>query len=133
MRAYLSLPERGGSQAVAGAIRAALAEAGHEELPPAPAALGGVTKSERDHFLLAVDRLHEADLLIADASAPSARVGWEVAWFLARGRLVVVCCTKDARGMLSPMLAGNPSPWQKLVVHADAHELKGALTSLLQG
>jgi hypothetical protein len=127
----LSWPERGASPQIVAAVQDAIREAGHEAIEAPRAAIAGVTKSERDAFLLAVDRLHEADILIAEASAPSAAVGWEVAWFLARGRLVVVCCRNDARQMLSPMLAGNPSPWCKLVVYADAGDLRAQLSGLL--
>ena len=149
MRAYLSLPENGASPQVAAAIRDALREAGHDAIEAPRAATPGVTKSdttgaatpvhlggfgrlERDAFLLAVDRLHEADILIAEVSAPSMAVGWEVAWFLARGRLVILCCGKDARQMLSSMLAGNPSPWQKLVLYDDVASLQAQLVALLR-
>lgn len=132
MRAYLSMPERGASPEVAAAMRDALREAGHDALEAPRGTMPGITKAERDAFLLAVDRLHEADVLVADVSAPSLSVGWEVAWFLARGRLVVLCCRNDARQMLSSMIAGNPSPWSKLVLYDDAAGLRAQLVALLR-
>ena len=60
-----------------------------------------------------------------------AGVGWCVAWFLARGRLVVLTCRKDARAMVPAMVAGNPSPWQRLVTYARPEELRSALGASL--
>lgn len=132
MRAYLSWPETGAPPDVTAAIRGAVSEAGHEPVESPRGAKAGVTKSERDAFLLAVDRLHEADILIAEASAASIAVGWETAWFLARGRLVIVCCHKEARGVLSHMLAGNPSPWQRSVLYDGVADLRERLAALLR-
>ena len=107
------------------ALRDAAAASGHEVLPDPPHARPGLATSERDRFLTTVDRMMEAEMLVADASAPDAGVGWCVAWFLARGRLVVLTCRRDARASLSAMVAGNPSPWQRIVVYDAADELRG--------
>lgn len=132
MRAFLALPDAGLSPDVERALRDAVTDAKHDLLPDAPMAHAGVAASERDRFLTIVDRMMEADVLVADASAPDASVGWCVAWFLARGRLVVLTCRREARAALSPMLVGNPSPWQRLLVYADAEELRANLAKTLR-
>lgn len=111
----------------------ALAALGHEVVndaaapPPTP----GLAQAERQAFLAAVDRMLEADCVVADVSAPRFEAGWCVAWFLAKGRLVVLTCRRDRRAALPPLLAGNPSPWQRLVLYDDPKELPGALRDLL--
>ena len=106
---------------------------GHEVLEPAPAPSAPLAKAERDAFLLTLDRLHEADVLLADASSGSMEVAWAVAWMLARGRLVVLCVRHDARPRLPPLLAGNPSPWQRLVAYADEADLRARLAAVFPG
>lgn len=112
-------------------MRDAAADARHDVLPDAPAALAGVAQSERNRFLTIVDRLMEAEMLLADAGEPDATVAWCAAWMLARGRLVVLACARDKRTQLSAMLAGNPSPWQRIVLYDDADELLRALAKTL--
>ena len=115
------------------AIVKGLADAGHAVLndpraaPPTP----GLAQAERQDFLLAVDRMLEADVVVADASEDRAAVGWCVAWFLAKGRLAVVACRRDRRAALPPMLAGNPSPWQRLVLYDGPDDLAKGLLGLL--
>ena len=124
-RVVLSLPEGGVSPEVEAAMRSALSA--HDLRAPPPRAPSPVAAVERSAFLGAVDAMLDADVLVAEASRPSHAVGWDVAWFLAKGRLVVVCCERDARGMLSPMLAGNPSPWSRLVLYDSPRGLEAAL------
>lgn len=131
MRVLLVPPDRGLPDDVRDAMERAVAGAGHELLPPLPEWRAGIAASERDRFLTTVDRMMEADLLLVDASEESASVGWCVAWFLARGRLVVLACRRGARASLSPMLAGNPSPWARLVPYDDAAGLHAALAGTL--
>jgi len=128
MRVFLALPDRGLAPDVEQALRAAVDASKHEILADPPAAHVGLAASERDRFLTIVDRMMEADLLLADVSDPDAGVGWCVAWFLARGRLVVLTCRRDARAGLSAMVAGNPSPWQRTVIYDDPAELTRALS-----
>ena len=109
------------------------AVSGHEVLEPAPAPSVPLAKAERDAFLLTLDRMHEADVLLVDASEGSMEVAWAVAWMLARGRLVVLCVRRDARARLPPLLAGNPSPWQRLVTYADDAELRTQLAAVFPG
>lgn len=131
MRVFLLAPTAGLAPDVERAFREAAAEGKHDVLPDVPAAHAGLAASERQHFLALLDRLMEADMLVADVSAPDASVAWCVAWFLARGRLAVLSCRRDARAALSPMFAGNPSPWQRLLVYDDVSALRQLLKQTL--
>lgn len=132
MRVFLALPDAGLAPEVERALRVGASGAGHDLLPDAPAAHAGLAKSERERFLTIVDRMMEADLLLADVTAPDAGVGWCIAWFLARGRLVVLTCRRDARAQLSAMLAGNPSPWERVVLYGRDDELPDLLAKALR-
>lgn len=116
------------------AIRSALEAAGHEVVndPAAPPPLGGLVAAERQSFLHDVDRMLEAEAVLAEVSEESAAAGWCVSWFLAKGRLAILPCRRDRRAALHPMLAGNPSPWQRLVLYDDPGSLEKALASLLR-
>lgn len=122
-----------GAQAVLPALRRALEAAGHELVndPQAPPPPPGLAQAERQSFLLAVDRMLEADAVLADVGAESHAAGWCVAWFLAKGRLAVLTCRRDRRAALDPMLAGNPSPWQRLVLYDGPADLERALAAAL--
>ena len=127
MRVFLALPDRGLAPELERALREGVADAKHDVLADAPAARAGLAASERERFLATVDRMMEADAVVADVSDPDAGVGWCVAWMLARGRLAVLACRRDARGALAAMVAGNPSPWQRIVVYEDARALREAI------
>lgn len=116
------------------AIRRALATTGHDVVndPAAPPPLGGLVQAERQAFLHDVDRMLEAEGVFAEVSDESAAAGWCVSWFLAKGRLAVLACRRDRRAQLHPMLAGNPSPWQRLVLYDDEGDLEKALAALLR-
>lgn len=131
MRVLLAVPDQGLPAEVEHALRAAATAGGHTVLDSAPAAHAGLAASERARFLATVDRLMEADMLVADVSVPDAGVGWCVSWFLARGRLVVLSCRRDARAGVPSMLAGNPSPWQRFVLYDRPEELAGVLKATL--
>lgn len=133
MRVFLALPDTGLPAEVERAIREALDASKHELLPASPIAHAGLAASERDRFLTTVDRMMEAEMLVADVSTPDAGVGWCVAWMLARGRLVVLTCRRDARGSLSAMIAGNPSPWQRVVFYDTTAELTKELARAIGG
>ncbi|HUR69651.1 MAG TPA: hypothetical protein VM370_10425 [Candidatus Thermoplasmatota archaeon] len=130
MRIFLALPDAGLPPEVDAALRG-VAGARHGLLPDVPPARAGLQASERERFLQSVDRMMDAEMLVADVSAPDAGVGWCLAWFLARGRLAVLTCRRDARAQLAAMVAGNPSPWQRLVLYDDAASLTRALESAL--
>ena len=127
MRVFLALPDPGLPAVVEAALREALDASKHELLPLPPVAHAGLAASERDRFLTSVDRMMEAEMLVADVSAPDAGVGWCVAWFLARGRLVVLTCRRSARPALSAMVAGNPSPWQRVVLYDEPAQITSEL------
>lgn len=135
MRVYLAAPVRGEAPPAGSveAIGGALRELGFDLLNQLPPHGQEATVQQLDvrGFIAETDRMMEADLLVAEVSAPSHGVGWCVAWFLARGRLAVLCCRADARERLSMMLAGNPSPWQRLVVYEDPKDLPGLLREAL--
>ena len=131
MRVFLAVPDTGSPGGVAELLRDAATRSGHTLLPDAPVAHAGLAASERARFLAVVDRMMEADMLLADVSSPDAGVGWCVSWFLARGRLVVLTCRRDARATVGAMLGGNPSPWQRLVVYDRPEDLATALKATL--
>lgn len=136
MRVYLAGPVRGepapeGSLAV---IRQTLESMGHEvvnDLPP-PGRSATVQQLDTRTFIAEVDTMLEADLLVADVSSPSHGVGWALAWFLAKGRLAVLCCRRDRKERLSAMLAGNPSPWQRIVYYDGPDDLQKRLSETLR-
>lgn len=130
VRVFVAVPEQGLHPELEHALAGAIQER-HELLAPPPDWLANVSQSERNRFLTVVDRMMEADLLVADVSEPSTDVGWCVAWFLARGRLAILTCRRDARPRLAPMLAGNPSPWQRLALYDTHDDLRAALAALL--
>jgi hypothetical protein len=123
----------GPDEEVQKALVSALHAAGHQVVNDPFGALRAapLAAAERNVFLGAVDKMLEAEALVADASANSHAVGWCAAWFLAKGRLVILACRKEARASLSPMLAGNPSPWQRIVAYGSLAELDGALRALM--
>ncbi|MFA5862091.1 MAG: hypothetical protein WDA16_10395 [Candidatus Thermoplasmatota archaeon] len=129
MRAFVALPPEAADDVTA-ALAEALLAAGHELLWPAsrPAP---IAQAERQAFTLTLDRMHEADLLVADVSVPDTSVGWAVAWFVARGRLVVLCCQRGGRDVLPVLIAGNPSPWVRLIMYDDGAQLSKAIASIV--
>jgi hypothetical protein len=133
VRVYLALPQFGPANETGRALADAIRDAGHSLVndPLDARRAFPLAQSERSTFVEETDRLLAADLLVADASQPDAGIGWAIAWFLAKGRLVVLCCSKDARASLAPLLAGNPSPWQKLVTYDDAAALGRQVTEIL--
>jgi hypothetical protein len=132
VRVFLALPDAGLPAEVRATMEAAAAGARHVVLPALPDYLPGIAQSERNRFLTTVDRMLEAELLLADVSEESHSVAWCIAWFLAKGRLVVLTCRKDARGRLSAMLGGNPSPWQKTVLYESPADLGDSLAAVLR-
>lgn len=130
MRAFV-VP--GPEESVQKALVTALHEARHEVVndPFGAWRAAPLAQAERQVFLAAVDKMLEAEVLVADVSDEGAAVGWCASWFLAKGRLVVLTCRRDARAQLTPMLSGNPSPWQRLVVYDGVEDLVPALRALL--
>ena len=133
MRVYLALPPMGPASDTARALVAAIHDAGHALVndPVDHRRAFPLAQAERNAFVVEIDKLMTADLLVADVSQPDTGVGWAVAWFLAKGRLVVVACAKDARASLPVLIGGNPSPWMRLVTFDDAPSLQRATTEIL--
>lgn len=133
MRVYLAGPVRAprSQPDVVPLLRRVVESFGHEvvgedrPLPSPPAAgLRAVFEAE-------FDALQQADLLVADATDPSHGVGWKVAWMLAKGRLVVLALDRRAVARASPTLIGNPSPWQRVILHDGPADLEKQLSALL--
>ncbi len=136
MRVYLAGPVRG-TPAPEGSmetIRSALTDAGHDivNVLATPGVQALVHAQDTRTFVMETDRMLVADLLVAEVSAPSHGVGWVTAWFLAKGRLAILCCHASRRADLSMLLGGNPSPWQQLIVYETADELREKLGKLLK-
>jgi hypothetical protein len=123
----------GPDEAAQKALVTALHDAGHEVINDPFGALHAapLAQAERNVFLATLDRMLEADALAADITHEGATAAWCVAWMLAKGRLCVLACRRDARANLSPMLAGNPSPWQRLVAYDAPADLATSLRALL--
>lgn len=67
--------------------------------------------SEREIFQRDLEWLHQADVLVAEASGSSYGVGFEVGYVLGRadrtGQRVVLCYREDRRPAVSRLIAGN--------------------------
>ena len=115
---------------VAAAVDGVVKETAHVRLdpPPPPRALA---QEQRAWFLATIDTMHEADALVAEVSGANASAAWAIAWLLARGRLVILLCSREQREKLSPIYAGNPSPWQRILVYDGANDLRTQLSALL--
>ena len=66
------------------------------------------TVSDREIYARDMTLLEECDLLIAECTAPSLGVGYEIAAAEALGKPVVLLMRKNAPRRLSAMLSGNP-------------------------
>lgn len=98
--------------------------------PGASARASPLAQVERQTFAQEVDLMLGADILVADATLPDTTVGWALAWFLAKGRLVIVLCQKEARKGLPALVAGNPSPWCRIVPYDRLSDVAGALAQV---
>lgn len=133
MRVLLALPEGGGGDAAVAEGLARAVRAAHHEIVdgphPAPSATVDTARS-RVEFERAFFLLQQADALVADVSVPSTSVGWMIAWFLSRGRLVVLTVRADERSRLTPFVLGNPNPWQRIVAYSDLASLEREITQI---
>lgn len=113
----------------------ALADGGHTLVndPARPPPTPGLSQAERQAFVTDVDRMLEAEMLLADVSEESFAAGWCASWFLAKGRLVVLTCRGERRSALHAFVSGNPSPWQRLVWYERHADLETGLRRLLGG
>lgn len=138
MRIYLAAPIRGPRTDVAvyEAMAEAIRKSGHHLLSEHPVGRGGDHHergmSDGQIFYRDVEWLNQSDLLVAEVSTPSLGVGWEIAYMLARGRLVLCVCHEAARASLSAMVAGNPNMNQRLLFYATVDDLREKLEKALR-
>ena len=118
MNIYFACSITGGRayQAVYEAIVNALLADGHE-IPTAHLAQAGVVDEEkiidpREVYERDVAWIRGAQILIAEVSAPSHGVGYEVAFALGLGKPVF--CLYDEGRSVSKMITGNPDPLLKV-------------------
>jgi nucleoside 2-deoxyribosyltransferase len=94
------------------AIVAALEADGHE-IPTSHLASSEVTHLEkivnpREVYERDVAWIRAADVLVAEVSAPSHGVGYEIGYALGLGKSVLACHRRDRA--VSKMISGNPDP-----------------------
>ena len=104
------------------ALTRALLADGHE-IPTAHLADSGVVESELeveplDVYERDVNWIRLADALIAEVSAPSHGVGYEIGVALSAGKPVL--CLAQAGRRVSKMITGNPDPRLRMLFYEDA-------------
>lgn len=104
------------------ALTQALLADGHE-IPTAHLADSGVVELELeveplDVYERDVNWIRLADALIAEVSAPSHGVGYEIGYALSAGKPVL--CLAQAGRRISKMITGNPDPQLKMLFYEDA-------------
>lgn len=129
MLVYVTTPQA--PHDVADAVRRVVAEHGHDVFDADAAAATPMAGGARGAFDERFDALQRADMVLADASSGSQDVGWVTSWMLARGRLVTVLVARGHEGGVSAWIAGNPSPWQRLIQYSGAADVQAQLTALL--
>jgi len=102
----------------------ALLEDGHE-VPTAHLAESNVVSLEkvveaRDVYDRDVNWIRACDRLIAEVSAPSHGVGYEIGFALEQGKRVL--CLAHASRPVSKMITGNPHPALKIAFYATVEE-----------
>lgn len=76
--------------------------------------------SPRDVYERDVTWIRAADALIAEVSAPSHGVGYEIGFALNEGK-PVLCLLQDGR-KVSKMISGNPHPNLQVKIYKDAND-----------
>jgi nucleoside 2-deoxyribosyltransferase len=137
MRVYLACTVRGSRLAIDTArhIRDVLESLGHtvltghlleDDVDLAESALADGAIFERD-----VEWLEQADVLVAEASGSSFGVGFEVGYTLARapetGKRVLLLYDASRRDAISRMIAGNTSPYCRVLGYRSAGEIDAFL------
>ncbi|MBN1305167.1 MAG: nucleoside 2-deoxyribosyltransferase [Anaerolineales bacterium] len=120
MNIYFSCSVTGGREyeAIYQEIVQSLQEDGHE-IPTAELAGADIVEKEQtadpeDIYSRDMNWIRACDLLVAEISAPSHGVGYEIGFALSRGKPVF--CLHEAGRPVSKMITGNPDP--KLKVRA---------------
>jgi len=75
--------------------------------------------------------LHMSDCLIAEVSAPSLGVGYEIAVALHEGGLPVLCLCHESVATLSAMVHGNTNPLMELQRYSDLDDIRGIISVFL--
>lgn len=129
MNIYFACSITGGRafEAVYQDLTAALLADGHE-VPTAHLADSGVVKLEAvvspaDVYERDVTWIRAADALIAEVSAPSHGVGYEVGYALHAGKKVLCLARQGVK--VSKMITGNPDPNLLVRIYQDNREAVG--------
>ncbi len=135
MNIYFACSITGGREfeAVYQALTAALLSDGHE-VPTAHLAQSSVIELEAvvspgDVYERDVAWIRKADALIAEVSAPSHGVGYEIGFALSAGKRVL-CLLQQGR-KVSKMISGNPDPNLLLCTYRHPEEAVGLVRSFL--
>ncbi len=135
MNIYFACPVISGrdDEAVYQAIVDALVADGHE-VPTAIIARPEVVAMKKtadplEIYALSIRRIERCDVLIAEVSAPSLGVGYEIAYALNINK-PVLCCYRQEKPV-SKMITGNANP--KIMVHSyqDIREVIGLVRAFL--
>ena len=126
MNIYFACSITGGRkyEAAYQAFTRALLEDGHE-VPTAHLADSNVLELEQvvdpdDVYARDVNWIRACDVLIAEVSAPSHGVGYEIGFALEQGKRVL--CLAHARRPVSKMITGNPHPALTVLHYENAEE-----------
>ena len=74
----------------------------------------------------------QADVLIAEVSAPSLGVGYEISYALRVRNIPVLCLRHRSSGSLSAMISGNPSELLTLETYESTGKLEEILERFVQ-
>jgi len=105
-------------------IVSALTADGHE-IPTSHLTRSDVLENEReltaqDVYERDTNWIRECDVLIAEVSAPSHGVGYEIGFALNIGKPVL--CLHHQQRRVSKMISGNPDPALSVLAYANVHE-----------
>ncbi|MHB9302466.1 nucleoside 2-deoxyribosyltransferase [Thermofilum pendens] len=138
VKVYLAAPMRGDRSALANVkkLLQALEERGYVVLTKHVAddvldVEKGMTP--REVFERDIRLLEEADVLVAEVSYPSLGVGFEIAYFLLRGKPVIALALRERLESVSAMIRGITWENFRLVAYSDVDEAIEKLDSMLPG
>jgi nucleoside 2-deoxyribosyltransferase len=92
----------------------------------------GSISDDRGIYRRDLEWLYQADVLIAEVSAPSLGVGYEVSYALRVRNIPVLCLRHRSSGSLSAMISGNPSKLLTLETYESTGELEEILERFVQ-
>lgn len=103
------------------------------ELAPESSTGQGSAKDDRGIYRRDLGWLHHAQALIAEVSAPSLGVGYEISYALHVRKIPVLCLCHRSSGSLSAMISGNSSELMVLGNYENEEELEKKLREFLAG